>query len=164
MPRENLPRQVWNRQTKLTFNYWLAALVKKESVPSTKPTRIATGIVCHPDTEQNRPYKILWPCRGLNWIPTAPQTRTLPVCHTTPVGVFQDEVVTNQFWKFPLLHLYCINMCILKFAVFNKKSFGLIYGLYISYCNAVFEIILPNALGGFETLSIYSFCYSYRYC
>ena len=56
---------------------------RKESVPSTKPTRLATGVVCHPDTEQNRPYKIPWPCRGLNRGPTAPQVRTLPVCHTT---------------------------------------------------------------------------------
>ena len=24
---------------------------------STKPTRLATGVVCYPSTEQNRPYK-----------------------------------------------------------------------------------------------------------
>ena len=28
MPGENLPRRVWNRQTKFTYNHWLAALVK----------------------------------------------------------------------------------------------------------------------------------------
>ena len=54
---ENLPRQVWKRQTKFTYNHWLAALVKGKC-SSTKPTRLATGIVCHPDSEQNRPYKI----------------------------------------------------------------------------------------------------------
>ena len=53
MPGENLPRRVWNQQTKLTYNHWLAALVKRKCL-STKPT------------EQNRPYKIPWPCRGLN--------------------------------------------------------------------------------------------------
>ena len=84
MPGENLPRRVWNRQTKLTYNHWLAALVKGKC-SSTKPTRLTTGVLCHPDTEQNRPYKICpWPYRGLNWGPTAPQARTLPVCHTTP--------------------------------------------------------------------------------
>ena len=31
-----------------------------------KPTRLVTGVVCHPDTEQNRPYKVPWPCRKLN--------------------------------------------------------------------------------------------------
>ena len=82
MPGENLPRRVWNRQTKFTYNHWLAALVKGKCT-STKPTRLATGVVCHPDTEQNRPYKIPWSYRGLNRGPTAPQARTLPVCHTT---------------------------------------------------------------------------------
>ena len=38
---------------------------------STKPTSLATGVVCHPDTEQSRPYKIPWSCRGLNRGPTA---------------------------------------------------------------------------------------------
>ena len=85
MPGENLPRGVWNRQTKLTYNHWLAALVKGKC-SSTKPTCLATGVLCHPDTEQNRPYKIRpWPCRGLNRGPTAPQAKTLPVCHTTPL-------------------------------------------------------------------------------
>ena len=83
MPGDNLPRRVWNRQPKLTHNHWLAALVKGKC-SSTKPTRLATGVMCHPDTEQNRPYKIRpWPCRGLNRVPTAPQATTLPVCHTT---------------------------------------------------------------------------------
>ena len=81
-PEENLPRRVWNRQTKLTYNHWLAALVKGKC-SSTKTTCLATGVVFHPDTEQNRPYKIPWPYRGLNRGPTAPQARTLPVCHTT---------------------------------------------------------------------------------
>ena len=84
VPGENLPRRVWNRQTKFTYNHWLAALVKGKCT-STKPTRLATGVVCHPDTERNRPYKIPWSCRGLNRGPTSPQARTLPVCHTTPI-------------------------------------------------------------------------------
>ena len=62
----------------------LASCISERKVFEHKPTRLATGVVCHPDTEQNRPYKILWPCRGLNRGPTAPQARTLPVCHTTP--------------------------------------------------------------------------------
>ena len=86
MPGGNLPRRVWNRQTKLTYNHWLAALVKG-NCSSTKPTRLATGVMCHPDTEQNRPYKIRpWPCRDFNRGPTAPQARTLPVCHTTLIS------------------------------------------------------------------------------
>ena len=28
VPGENLPRRVWNQQTKLMYNYWQAALVK----------------------------------------------------------------------------------------------------------------------------------------
>ena len=80
---QNLPRWVWNPQTKFTYNHWLAALVKGKCIRSTKPTRLTTGVVCHPDTEQDRPYKIPWSCRGLNRGPTAPQARTLPVCHTT---------------------------------------------------------------------------------
>ena len=67
---ENLPRQVWNRQTKFTYNHWLAALVKGK-FSSTKPTRLATRVVCHPDTEQNRFYEIPWPCWELNRGPTA---------------------------------------------------------------------------------------------
>ena len=55
VPGENLPRWVWNRQTKFTYN-WLAALVKGKC-SSTKPIRLATGVVCNPDTEQNRPIK-----------------------------------------------------------------------------------------------------------
>ena len=70
MPGENLPRRVRNRQTIFTYNHWLAALMKGKC-SSTEPTRLATGVVCHPDTEQNRPYKIPWPCRGLNRGPTA---------------------------------------------------------------------------------------------
>ena len=73
-----------HRQTKFTYNHWLAALVKGKCT-STKPTRLATGVVCHPDTERNRPYKIPWSCRGLNRGPTAPQARTLPVCHTDSI-------------------------------------------------------------------------------
>ena len=65
MPRENLPHRVWNQQTKFTYNHWLAALVKGKCL-STKPTHLAAGVVCYPDTEQNRPYKIPWPCQELN--------------------------------------------------------------------------------------------------
>ena len=78
------PRWVWHWQTKFTYNHWLAALVKGKC-PSTKPTHLATGVVCHPDTGQNRPYKIPWPYQELNWEPTAPQARTLRVCHSNPL-------------------------------------------------------------------------------
>ena len=64
MPGENLPRQVWYRQIKFPYKHWLAALVKGKCL-STKPTCLATGVVCHPDTEQNRPYKIPWSFRGI---------------------------------------------------------------------------------------------------
>ena len=47
VPGENLPSQMWNRQTKFTYNHWLAALVKGKC-SSTKPTCLATGVVCHP--------------------------------------------------------------------------------------------------------------------
>ena len=66
----------------------------KGKCSSTKPTRLATGVVCHPDSEQNRPYKIPWPCRELSRGPTAPQARTLPVCHTTPLNFPVDSPVT----------------------------------------------------------------------
>ena len=59
---------------------WLAALVKgKCSNIKTASILEATGGVCHPDTERNRPYKIPWPSLELNRGPTAPQARTLPV-------------------------------------------------------------------------------------
>ena len=99
MPGENRPRRVWNRQTKFTYNHRLAALVKEKCL-STKPTRFATGVVCHPDTEQNRPYKIPWPCQELNRGPTAPQARTLPVCHTTPHERQKVTIVRNSFFFF----------------------------------------------------------------
>ena len=84
MPGENLPRWIWNRQTKFTYmnSHWLAALVKGKCL-STKPTRPAIGVVRYPDTEQKITYKIPWPCWGLNQGLTALQARTLPVCHTT---------------------------------------------------------------------------------
>ena len=61
----------------------LASCIGERKVFEPKPTRLATGVVYHPDSEQNRPYKFPWPCRELNRWPTAPQARTLPVCHTT---------------------------------------------------------------------------------
>ena len=90
MPGENLSRCVWSQQTKFTYNHWLAELVKGKcsSTKPTRPTRLATGVVCHPDTERNRPYKIPWPCWELNRGPTALQARTLPVCHTTHYTLF----------------------------------------------------------------------------
>ena len=104
VPRENLPRRVWNRQTKLTYNHWLATLVKGKCL-STKPTLPATGVMCHPDTEQNRPYKTRpWPCRGLNWRPTAPQARTLPVCHTTPHYYIHDTGQIHWYNRIPTHH------------------------------------------------------------
>ena len=48
-------------KTKFIYNHWLAALVNGKCL-STKPTGFTTGVVYHPDTEQNRPYKISWPC------------------------------------------------------------------------------------------------------
>ena len=33
---------------------------RKVYATSTRSTRLATGVVCHPDTEQNRPYKNPW--------------------------------------------------------------------------------------------------------
>ena len=45
------------------YNHWLPALVKGKC-SSTKPTRLGIGVVCHPDTEQNRPTKS--PLQGLN--------------------------------------------------------------------------------------------------
>ena len=50
----------------------LASCMGERKVFEHKPTRLATGVVCHPDTEQNRPFKILWPCQGLNRGPTVP--------------------------------------------------------------------------------------------
>ena len=73
----------------------LASCIGERKVFEHKPTRLATGVVCHPDTEQNRPYKIPWPCRGLNQGPTALQARTLPVCYTTPLS----ELLWNELWK-----------------------------------------------------------------
>ena len=57
----------------------LASCIGERKVFEHKLTRLATGVVCHPDTEQNRPYKIPWLCWGLNRGHTAPQARTLPV-------------------------------------------------------------------------------------
>ena len=70
----------------------LASCIGERKCWSTKPTCLATAVVCHPDTEQNRPFKIPWPCRGLNRGLNAPQARTLPVCHTTHVGKCKGEI------------------------------------------------------------------------
>ena len=109
MPGEHLPRRVWNRQTKFTYNHWLAALVNWKC-SSTKPTRLATGVVCHPDTEQNRPYKIPGPYRELNRGPTAPQARTLPVCHTKRKTYFQ-----NFIWFHFHVYKLCMITCVSAF-------------------------------------------------
>ena len=63
----------------------LASCIGERKVFEHLPTRLATGVVCHPNSEQKRPYKIPWPCRELNRGPTALQARTLPVCYTTPI-------------------------------------------------------------------------------
>ena len=125
MPGENLPRRVWNRQTKLTYNHWLAALVKGKC-SSTKPTCLASGVMCNPDTEQNRPYKIRpWRCRGLNREPTAPQARTLPVCHTSPFYIKYKIQIQNSKTDFtckvtlpPLFFLFFIYLFIYLFIYF----------------------------------------------
>ena len=44
VPEENLPRRVWNGQTKFTYNYWRAALMRGKCL-RTKPTHLATGVV-----------------------------------------------------------------------------------------------------------------------
>ena len=110
MPGENLPRRVWDRQTKFTYNHWLAALVKGKCL-STKPTRLATGEVCHPDSQQYRPNKIPWPCWELDQGPIAPQARTLPLCHTTPI--FGNE--TSIFFLF-----ICLFVCLFMYLFFCK--------------------------------------------
>ena len=35
--RKNLPRRVWNRQTKFTYNHWLAALVNGKCLSTNQP-------------------------------------------------------------------------------------------------------------------------------
>ena len=66
------------------IHHWLVALVKgKCTSRALNQPASPLEYMCHPDTEQNRPYNIPWSCRGLNQGPTAPQARTLPVCHTT---------------------------------------------------------------------------------
>ena len=65
------PTKAGMESTNQTHIQSLASCIGEWRV-STKPTRLATGVVCQPDTEQNRPYKIPWPCRGLNRGPTAP--------------------------------------------------------------------------------------------
>ena len=108
MPGENLPRRIWNRQTKFTCNHWLAALVKGKCL-STKQTRLATGVVCHPDLEQNRPYKIPWPCQKLNRGPTAPQGRTLPVCQHYSTTCTKLELILAVMVKCGLIRVPCLS-------------------------------------------------------
>ena len=76
----------------------LASCNGERTVFENKPTRLATGVVCHPDTGQNRPYKIPWPYRGLNRELTAPQARTLPVCHTANLvwGLITGQRIIHQ--------------------------------------------------------------------
>ena len=90
---ENLPRRVWNRQTKFTS---LASCICERKVFKHKPTHLATGVVCHPDSEQNRPHKIPRSCRGLNRGPTASENFTsVPHYSTTP----QNGVDTSKTAK-----------------------------------------------------------------
>ena len=109
---------------------------------STKPTCFTTGVVYHPDSEQNRPYKIPWPCRELNQGPTAPQARTLPVCHTTLVhaclcisrsmhfyticsgskGV-QEKILRGQ--KSERRHPKCAKICYFTIFMLKIVKFGL---------------------------------------
>ena len=103
-PEKNLPRRVWNRQIKFTYNHWLAALVEGKC-SNTKPTILATGVVCHPDKKQNKPYKIPWPCQELKRGPTAPQARTLPVCHTTHYYIYKKR--KSLFLQFHLIPIPC---------------------------------------------------------
>ena len=80
---------------------------RKVSPSGTKPTRLATGVVCHSDTEQNWLYKIPWSCRKLNRGPTAPQAKTLPVCHTTE-EMISLALKQNGNISSLLLHLHSI--------------------------------------------------------
>ena len=148
MPGENLPRRVWNRQTKLTYNHWLAALVKGKC-SSTKPTHLATGVTCHPDTEQNRPYKIPWSCRGLNRGPTAPQARTLPVCHTTPYKSYRPIPGAFGTVTFYLLRnkvLNCLHTIFPSFH-FHSSASNTTFTLPLS-----FWAILNDTFGNFNLI------------
>ena len=143
MRGENLPRRVWNRQTKFTYNYWLAALVKGKC-SSTKPTRLTTREVCHPDTEQNSPYKTPWPCRELNRGPTALQAGTLPVCHTTPIRyscshiLGPHEPIPTKFglWMFSItFHRYMVSK-MLK----CKKKKGFCFVLFLVMSSLLYSM------------------------
>ena len=118
MPRENIPRRVWNRQTKFPNNHWLVALVTGKC-SSTKPTRIATGVVCHLDTEQNRPYKIPWPCRELNRGPTAPQARTF-----TSVPHYSTDSMESLTSSVPLVDFGVAPICTIGLNYFSLGSNG----------------------------------------
>ena len=65
------------------YNHWLAALVKGKC-SSAKWTHLAIGVVCHPDTEQNRPTKfpaLLGIEPGTYW--TASETSTIVPHYST---------------------------------------------------------------------------------
>ena len=68
----------------------VAILIQNRIGPTKSPgPALATGVVCHPN-KQNRPYKIPWPCRGLNRGPTE-RKRELYQCatllHTTLLDI-----------------------------------------------------------------------------
>ena len=123
MPGEKLQRRVWNRQTKLTYNHWLVALVK-EKCSSTKPTRLATRVMCHPDTEQNRPYKIhkitfIYFC----FILSIDETSIFAKINCTLTGH------NWQNWKRAFLSCYC-------YEIYSVQALGLkTFQLYLKIYN-----------------------------
>ena len=103
------------------INHWLAALVKVKCW-STKPTYLTTGMVCHPDTEQNRPVKNPLALLGIELGPTAPKARALPVCHTT------QSCLTNKLfnWSVRAIHgltVMCSNPYSWNFETFETQHF-----------------------------------------
>ena len=165
VPREkNLPRRIWNRQTKFIYNHWLAALVKGK-FSSTKPTRLVTGVVCHPDTEQNRPYKIPWSCRQFEPGTTVPHARTLPVCHTTPqirlclLTVFQpcSTQQSASFTRHSRVHFLtqCVKECVHDFQVILYMS--ILYNA--SHPTCFIQITLVNLWTQFNWKSNRLYCY-----
>ena len=67
---------------------------------NTKPTRLATGVVCHPDTEQNRPTKSPGPAGDWTGNLLYHQARDLPACHTSPLTIY---IRTLEWLEFTLL-------------------------------------------------------------
>ena len=90
---------------------------QNESVRALNPTCLATGVVCHPGTEQNRPYKIPWPSRDWNGdllhhkqnFTSVPHYSIAVLCHSsrseesgclyTPVHIIESVKLTTCAWE-----------------------------------------------------------------